>query len=227
MTDEPESSGTNDYDASDRRPIAQRETGWARAINRVLVRSPLTPNQISVVGMLFGIATGVIAAMIDGTGAVDRWLWIAVAVLVPLRLGCNMFDGMVAMARGTASPVGELYNEAPDRIADAAVLIGIGHAAGGDVTAGYAAAVAAVFVAYVRAMAKSAGAPNDFCGPMAKPHRMFLIAALAIYMGVTPIAWRWEFGEARCVLWLILAGCVVTAIRRLVRAARHLRGARP
>lgn len=224
MTDEHDPA---EYDARDRRPIAQRETGWAQAINRVLVRSPLSPNQISVAGMLFGIAAGVIAAMIDGSDTADRWLWVAVAALIPLRLGCNMFDGMVAMARGTASPVGELYNEAPDRIADAAVLIGIGYAAGGDVTAGYAAAVAAVFVAYVRAMAKSAGAPNDFCGPMAKPHRMFLVTALAIYMAVTPTDWRGEFGETRCVLWIILAGCMVTAIRRLFRAGRHLKSATP
>lgn len=216
-------STSSDYSAEDRRPIAQRETGWARAISRVLVRSPLTPNQISVAGMLFAIAAGVIAAMIDGNGAADRWLWVAVAVLVQLRLGCNMFDGMVAVARGTASPVGELYNEAPDRVADAAVLIGLGHAMGGDVTAGYATAAAAVFVAYVRAMARSAGAPSDFCGPMAKQQRMFLVTALAVYMAATPTDWRWAFGEARCVLWIILAGCAVTALRRLVRAARYLK----
>lgn len=33
----------------------------------------------------------------------------------------NMLDGMVAIESGRASPLGELYNDAPDRIAEAAV----------------------------------------------------------------------------------------------------------
>ena len=38
-----------------------------------------------------------------------------------------------------------------------------------------------MFVAYVRAMGKAAGGPNDFCGPMAKPHRMFALTAQFVY----------------------------------------------
>ena len=47
-----------------------------------------------------------------------------------LRLLANLLDGMVAIGRGIASPVGELFNEVPDRVSDTAVLLGLGVAGG-------------------------------------------------------------------------------------------------
>jgi phosphatidylglycerophosphate synthase len=155
-------------------------------------------------------------------------LWFLLgAVLVQVRLLANMFDGMVAVESGQASPVGELYNEVPDRVADTAILVGLGCAAGGSVVLGLAAAVAAVFTAYVRVQSVVAGAPQDFCGPMAKPQRMFLVTLVAVWCGVTPVAWQpvVEGGHglpATCLL-VVLVGSVVTALRRLARSGRALR----
>ena len=128
-------------------------------------------------------------------------------------------------ARDITSPKGELYNEIPDRVSDAAVFIGLGYSAGGDVKFGYLAALVSVFVAYIRAIAKSIGAPNDFCGPMAKPQRMALATVLALYMAIWPASWRLPWGEAKLVLAVVVFGGIATALRRLVRAARHLEGA--
>ncbi len=50
----------------------------------------------------------------------------------------------------------------PDRISDAAVYYRLGYAHSVDLALGYLAALVSVFVAYVRAAAKSIGAPNDF-----------------------------------------------------------------
>ena len=61
---------------------------------------------------------------------------------------------MVAVGSGKASPLGEVYNEVPDRIADPLILIGAGFAAGGSPTLGYVAALLAVFVAYVRVLGR-------------------------------------------------------------------------
>lgn len=164
--------------------------------------------------MLFGLGAGAaLAASIH-----HRPWWLAAAALIQLRLLCNMLDGMVALERGTASPVGELYNEIPDRVSDSAVLIGLGYALGGDVLLGYAAAIAAMFTAYVRAMGKCAGAPQEFCGPMAKPQRMFFVTVAALAMGAGlphPLA-TWT-------LLLVTAGSVVTALRRLARISRALK----
>ena len=97
----------------------------------------------------------------------------------------NLLDGMVAIGRGVASPVGELFNEVPDRVSDTAVLVGLGVAAG-SVWLGLAAALAAMATAYVRTTARAAGAPSDFGGPMAKQHRMALVTALALWCAVIP-----------------------------------------
>jgi len=68
---------------------------------------------------------------------------------------------MVAIASGTASPVGELYNDVPDRFSDAATFIGLGFAAGGYPMLGWIAAILAIMTAYVRILGKSLSA-GDF-----------------------------------------------------------------
>jgi hypothetical protein len=76
-------------------------------------------------------------------------------------------------------------------------------------------------------MAKSIGAPNDFCGPLAKPQRMALATILGVFLAFVPAAWRLPWNEARVVLLLVIVGGVFTAIRRLARAAKHLQGSSP
>jgi phosphatidylglycerophosphate synthase len=220
------------YNPADRRPIPAREARWARAVSRRLVAWNLSPNGISVAGMVAGVLAGVTLAGTsrladDSPGQLTSW--VVGAALVQLRLLANMFDGMVAVESGKASRLGELYNEAPDRVSDGATLIGFGYSAGGSASLGYVAACLAVFTAYVRTLGKAAGAPNDFCGPMAKQQRMFLVTAAALYAALTPRRWEpaWgtdgRWGLAAAVLVLIIVGCVVTSIRRLSRIARALR----
>jgi len=170
-----------------------------------------------------GIALGV-------TSIADyRILWLIAALGAQLRLTANMLDGMVALASGRASKVGELYNEVPDRISDAAVFIGAGFAWGGNVALGYIATILAIFTAYVRAAGKIAGAPNEFCGPMAKQHRMLVITLICLYSAVTPHSWQTislndsEIGLMTLGLAVIVVGCVITVIRRLGRIACALK----
>jgi phosphatidylglycerophosphate synthase len=160
---------------------------------------------------------------------------LAGALLIQLRLLANMLDGMVAIEGGKASPVGELYNEVPDRVSDVATLIGAGYAAGGDPTLGYLAACVALFTAYVRAMGKAAGANQEFGGPMAKQQRMFIVTVIAVYCAVVPDNWHpvWTLspspgepglgpGLMAAALVLIILGGIVTVIRRLFRIAATL-----
>lgn len=42
------------------------------------------------------------------------------------RLLCNLFDGMVAIEGGKKSANGDLYNDMPDRFADALFIIPVG-----------------------------------------------------------------------------------------------------
>src|SRR5712691_4909608 len=207
----------------DRRPIATRNRKWAQTATAWLARRRVSPNGISIAGMCACIVGGIALGM---TSIADyRILWIIAALGAQLRLTANMLDGMVALASGRASKVGELYNEIPDRISDAAVFIGAGFAWGGNIALGYIATILAVFTAYVRAAGKIAGAPNEFCGPMAKQHRMLVITLICLYSAVTPRSWQTisfndsEIGLMTLGLAVIVVGCVITVIRRLGRIA--------
>lgn len=170
----------SDYEGGERRPIATRDKPiWKRAAS-ALARRGASPNAISVAGMFLGVAGGAALYMTSQLDAQPaRWAWFAGAFLTQMRLLANMLDGMVAIESGRTSPLGELYNEIPDRVSDVATLVGLGYAAMSDATLGWLAACMAVVVAYVRAQGKAAGAHHEFCGPMAKPHRMFTVTAAA------------------------------------------------
>jgi phosphatidylglycerophosphate synthase len=210
----------------DRRPIATRNRKWAQAATAWLAALHVSPNAISIAGMCACIVAGIALGM---TSIADyRILWIIAALGSQLRLTANMLDGMVALASRRASKVGELYNEVPDRISDAAVFIGAGFAWGGNIALGYIATILAVFTAYVRAAGKIAGAPNEFCGPMAKQHRMLVITLICLYAAVTPRSWQTisfndsEIGLMTLGLVVIIVGCVITVFRRVSRIARAL-----
>jgi phosphatidylglycerophosphate synthase len=170
--------------------------------------------------MLCGIAAGVTFFQ---TANVSRsWiLWLAGAVLVQLRLLANLYDGMVAVLRQVASPVGELFNEIPDRVSDAATLIGFGYAAGSNRLLGFVATILAIFLAYLRAQGKVAGAHQEFCGPMAKQQRMATVSLTAIACAVIPDAMNWQI--PMFALWLIIVGSIITVLRRLQRISNCLR----
>ena len=210
----------------DRRPIATRNRKWAQAATAWLVARNISPNAISIAGMCACIAAGIALA---ATSSVDeRILWIIAALGAQLRLTANMLDGMVALASDRASKTGELYNEVPDRISDAAVFIGAGFAWGGNVTLGYIATILAVFTAYVRAAGKIAGAPNEFCGPMAKQHRMLVITLICLCSAITPRSWIILFNHSQIGLMTlglaaIVVGCIITVIRRVGRIAHALK----
>jgi phosphatidylglycerophosphate synthase len=201
--------------ALDRRPIAARRLRLVQMAADWLVRRRASPNAISVIGMLCAMAAGFAFAAARGHPA----LWLLGAVLVQARLMANLLDGMVAIGRGIASRIGELFNEVPDRVSDTAVLVGLGVAAGRPAL-GLGTALAAMATAYVRALGKAAGFPSDFCGPGAKQQRMAIVTLGAIWCAATPESLSAPAPEL--VLWLVLALAILTAGRRLLRLCRAL-----
>jgi phosphatidylglycerophosphate synthase len=214
----------------ERRPLASRQWRSSIALAGWLARQGVHPNAISLFGLACGVLGGLML-MLTSRSIGAPFFWILSAGFVQLRLLCNLIDGMVAVESGKSSVLGELYNEVPDRVSDAATLIGLGYAAGGVPWLGDLAAVLAVFVAYIRAEIKVAGGPQDYCGPMAKPHRMFVVTVTALACAVVPMSIQrsvsgHDWGLPAAALAVIVVGCVATAIRRLVRGARALEGIR-
>ena len=214
--------------AGDRRPLVLRGVGFIRTLAAALARRAVSPNAISMLGLVFALAAGCAWALTGWVIGLERLLWFTGLALVVLRILANTLDGMVAVEHGRASHTGMLYNEAPDRLSDTALLIGAGYAQGGSVELGYLAACVALFVSYVRILGRVAGAASDFSGPMNKGGRMLTLMAASLYMGVAPDSWHFSWGPGgawgpvAAGLALIVIGGAWTAARRLSRAAADL-----
>jgi phosphatidylglycerophosphate synthase len=210
---------TEPAEIANRRPLKSRGTGWARLATRLLLRTGISADQVSLLGILLALLGSWAAAAAPG----EPWLYLGAALGIQLRLLCNMLDGLVAVEGGRKSAYGPLFNEMPDRIEDSVLLIAFGYAAG-LLWLGLLAALLAAITAYVRALGGSLGFAQDFRGPMAKPHRMaaLTIAALAALAEALFLDSR---NVLEIALWIIVAGTALTAARRTLGIAASLRSA--
>jgi len=166
-------------------------------------------------------------ALISSAHGASGWriaLLIGGAVCMELRLLCNLLDGMLAIEGGMQTRMGVLFNELPDRISDAVIFVCAGYAipeVGRGSDLGWAAALLAVMTAYVRALAGSAGAAQDFSGPMAKQQRMHVLVVACLAEAALIGTGRHGYALAGALL-LIITGCGVTVIRRTLATAREL-----
>jgi phosphatidylglycerophosphate synthase len=214
-------------ETSGRRPLKTRDWPIFKKLAAWLARSGATPNAISFMSIVFSCLAG---ALFAATAHVEGWAlrvcWLGAAACVQLRLIANLLDGMVAVEGRKGGPVGDLWNEAPDRVSDAAIFIGAGYALGSDPLLGYGAALVAVFVAYIRALGASVGVGQVFLGPAAKPQRMAYMTFAAVYSAIFPGAALWPMHGTpaiRFILTLIIGTGIATAWFRLARIAKLLR----
>ncbi|MDB6129928.1 MAG: CDP-alcohol phosphatidyltransferase [Verrucomicrobiales bacterium] len=208
-----------------RRPIAARDTSWARKIAGTLAQWKVSPNTISILSIFFATLAGVFLLATKQTSSGFRVLLFALAIVaVQCRLLCNLFDGMVAVEGGMKSKLGELYNEFPDRLADSLIIVAAGYAARDGyhaVELGWLCALCAVITAYVRTLGASAGGGQQFCGPMAKQQRMALIS-IACGMSIIETLAHLDLLVIPITLIVLIVGMVITIIRRLGRIAEAL-----
>jgi phosphatidylglycerophosphate synthase len=201
----------------ERRPIAARSSRWAQRLAAWLAATSVTPNQISVTSVLFA-ALG--AALILAGGPL---CFLVAAACVQLRLVCNLLDGMVAIEGGKSSPVGAIYNEFPDRIADSLLLVPIGYACGTP-WLGWCAALLAALTAYVRVFGGALGQKQDFGGVMAKQRRMAALTAGLVAQAIETAIW----GTGWCLVvtgGVIAAGSLVTCWTRTAAIAHRMQAA--
>lgn len=209
-------------DVAGRRPLKTRQVELAQKAARYISGKNISPNQISMFSLVFAIFAGLCLLFLPSAQSTGTWLLpVLTAIFIQCRLLCNLFDGMVAIEGGKQSKSGELYNDIPDRFADAIILICAGYAIPAfsfAVELGWLAALLAVMTAYVRTLAASVHAPMNFQGPMAKPHRMAVMTAACLLTA-------FENGQGYALLialLLIIAGSIVTLYNRIRAAHDYL-----
>ena len=211
--------------AAPRRSLRTRDTRWAVLGAKWLAARGVRPNPVSVMSVVFSALAGTaFIASASSSGRDQILLLVCAALLVQLRLLCNMLDGMLAVEGGLKSALGDIYNDLPDRIADSLILVGAGYSISASTWGpllGWSAALLAVITAYVRLLAGALGATQHFCGPMAKQHRMFAVTIAAL-VGAVEAASGLAPRAMLVALVVIVAGSAITAARRVRRTALEL-----
>jgi CDP-diacylglycerol--glycerol-3-phosphate 3-phosphatidyltransferase len=153
-------------------------------VARLLGRWGVHPNSLTIVGFLLQVGVSALLAV----GRI-RWGGVLLLVFAPL----DALDGAVARATGKVSLFGAFLDSTLDRLADAALILGLAwHAArqGAELEAALllAGLVAALMVSYTRARAESLGIPCKV-GIATRMERVLLIGVLSALALVPVLAW--------------------------------------
>ncbi len=204
-----------------RRELKTRSKTWAKVAAQKIKKLGFTPNQISILSIVCAFVSGVFYYASGFVNEDYHWekilFFIGGAVFIQLRLLCNMLDGMVAIEGNMKSKSGELFNDVPDRISDALILIGIGYGCKTMLFAvelGYICAIIAIMTAYVRVLGGACGVTQYFTGPLAKQHRMAFLTigtVIGAFVG---------FKNMNITLYTLL---IITAIGSILTVFNRLR----
>ena len=142
----------------------------------VIHRMGLTPNMISVAGIVLSVLAAVAYAM-----GLDQPLLLLVAVFLLLASGFfDTLDGVLARNFQQTTVFGGFFDSLLDRYADAIVYSGIIIGGLCDVSWGLAAFAGSMLVSYSRARAEAAGIKMESVGLAERAERMLILAVASI-----------------------------------------------
>ncbi|KQR07825.1 MULTISPECIES: CDP-alcohol phosphatidyltransferase family protein [Xanthomonas] len=205
--------------------LLQRRQRWARALRG----RGATPNGVSWAGIAFAALAGVMFYIALSAPAREGAAPLLLALLgLQGRLWCNRLDGVLARQARLVSRAGEVYNDAPDRLSDVLVCVGLGYGLQASVPwaaqLGWAAALCCVATAYVRMLGLACGTAEPRQGPMARVQRMHWLSLMTVL--AMPLQWM---GQPQAAAWVLIgalavliAGAVLTVVLRLRMIVRTL-----
>lgn len=186
-----------------------------RRLALLLMRFGVTSEMAAITGMVLGILAG-FSFMATGEATRPDIAWTAGAALCLLRVLTIQLDEMLQPTSLRQSRDDEFYNELPERVSDAVTLLGFGFAVGSSPWLGLAAALAAIFSAYIRTLVSARAGWRRQTGfiPMRRTQRLLLLASssLLIVAGLQE-----RFPDLRLpwlTLWLIVVGCLAAVCLR-------------
>ena len=179
----------------------------AEALMSAVGRVPLTPNQVTVVGL---VLTFVSASLI----AFGYLRWAGVVLIFAGT--CDILDGALARSTNKSYPYGAFLDSTLDRYSEGAIYVGLAAyfvSAGGPlqrwlVLATLAALAGSFLVSYVRARAQSLGFTCD-SGLFARPERVVLTVIGLVFSGV------WGGYVLYAVVFLLAVLTNLTALQRI------------
>jgi CDP-diacylglycerol---glycerol-3-phosphate 3-phosphatidyltransferase len=176
-------------------------------LGRIVARTHLTPNAITVIGLVLNV--GVAAVIASGNLVVG-------GVLVLLAGGFDALDGAVARVTGQTSQFGGFLDSTVDRYSEAVIFGGLLiHFTRADegmvpVLLIYATIVGSLMISYTRSKAEQIGIKGD----VGFAQRLERVIILSVALIISQPVWG---------LWLLAVATQLTAIHRIYHVWRITR----
>lgn len=189
------------FDGRFRAPIEKA----VRPVGQLLRRTGMSPDHLTILGILFAIA----AAFSIAQGALRGGLILVILAALP-----DMLDGALAKAAGSASQRGAFFDSVVDRVTDSLLFGGVAWFFASEESPHLALLPMAIMgvsslISYERAKAESLGLYAKG-GLMERAERIIVLCVGLLFDSLlTPI------------LWVMLALTVATAIQRFVQVWRQ------
>jgi CDP-diacylglycerol---glycerol-3-phosphate 3-phosphatidyltransferase len=157
---------------------------WQRGLEPVIavcVRNRIHPDIFTYGALGLSVTAGY---ALFAAGSNRAWLWV-VTPCVLVRLVLNLMDGLVARELELGSTWGEVKNEFGDRLADAAIFLGLCFGGYADARLAALAIVSILCVSYLGILGKAIGGARVYGGVFGKGDRMIALALFTLYPIVT------------------------------------------
>jgi phosphatidylglycerophosphate synthase len=189
--------------------IYATKSKWQQALRPIVafcVRHHIHPDLFTYGALVLSVLAGV-ALLQAGSNPAGLWFVSPAAIA---RLIFNLMDGLVARELGLADAMGEVKNEFGDRIADAAIFLGICFGGYVDPRLAALAIVLILCVSYLGILGKAVGGQRVYGGIFGKGDRMISLALFTLY----PI-FSGDLASYNVYLAFAAAAATLTIIQRL------------
>ncbi|HEX7971612.1 MAG TPA: CDP-alcohol phosphatidyltransferase family protein [Thiobacillus sp.] len=190
-----------------------------RPLANVLAGSGVTANRVTIAAVGLSVIGGGLIAW----RPFEIWPLLLLPLVLLLRMGLNVIDGMLAREHGQQSKLGTILNELSDVISDTALYLPLAWVPMVYVPLVEGVVVFAVISEMTGVVAVQIGATRQNQGPMGKADRALWFGALglALGLGVEPGDWiNWGLGALLALLILT----IVNRARAALQEAADARG---
>jgi len=143
---------------------------------RIAYKLGLTPNIISVLGILFSL----FSAIVFSFSLNQRWFLIIATVLLMISGFCDVLDGILARTYQQETIFGSFFDSLLDRYSDSVIYIGIILGGLCEPLWGFFALTGSLLVSYSRAKAETIGIKMISIGIMERAERLILLMTSSI-----------------------------------------------
>jgi len=156
---------------------------WMKSEARIAQKAGLTPNQLTALGVIFGVASGLSYWLTgltrENLGLYSLYLSSAVFLLFASGF-CDALDGALARLYEKTSMLGGFLDSLLDRYVDAAVYFGLILGGLCDPFWGLLALIGSLLTSYARARSEAAGVPMETIGTVERAERLLVICVASL-----------------------------------------------